>query len=113
MLKMCLNWKVLIPVAAGVLLLTVTVPGFTSVLPVLLFLAVCPLMMFLMMRGMMGGTPTGAPPDAPQAEPTAGSNANATAAELRVEQAQLNRRLAALEAGQSPGTLEAPGPRRL
>ncbi|MEO6456693.1 MAG: DUF2933 domain-containing protein [Chloroflexia bacterium] len=115
MLKMCLNWKVLTAIAAGVLLLTVAVPGFSAVLPVLLFLTVCPLMMFLMMNGMMGEKQSGSSHGSPQSEHTANVNPNATptelVAELRAEQVQISRRIAELEASSSHVTLEAPGHR--
>ena len=120
MLKMCLNWKVLTAIAAGVLLLAVAVPGFSAVLPVLFFLAICPLMMFLMMNGMMGGKQSGSSQDSPQSEHTANVtnvNHNATAtelvAELRAEQEQISRRITELEAGQPQETLEVPGRRGL
>ncbi len=91
MLKMCLNWKVLTSIAAGVLLLAVAVPGFSAVLPILFFLAICPLMMFLMMNGMMGGKQSGSSQDSPQSEHTAkvtnvtNVSHNATATELAAE----------------------------
>ena len=129
MLKMCLNWKVLTAVGAVALVLAVAVPGFSAVLPVLLFLAVCPLMMFLMMNGMMGGSQNGSSHASPQSEQVANATSvtgltsvtnadrNATpaelAAELRVQQEQLSRRIAELEAGQPKATLEATAPRGL
>ena len=129
MLKMCLNWKVLTVVGAVVLLLVVAMPGFSALLPILLFLAICPLMMFLMMNGMMGATQSGSSQGSPISEQIAKAtnathvpevtdvNPNVTpaelAAELRVQQEQISRRIAELEAGQPNATLEAPAPRGL
>lgn len=58
-MQMCLNWKVLLGLAAVALLVGVLAPQFLlSALPILLVLA-CPLSMLFMMSGMRGGMPGG------------------------------------------------------
>ncbi len=111
-LKMCMNWRVLAAVAVGALLLAVVVPGFSAALPVLLIVALCPIMMFVMMNGMngkTGETHNGSSDSSPQSERTANANRNATpprsVAELKAEQRQISLRIAELEASQSPTTL--------
>ncbi|MDQ6748545.1 MAG: DUF2933 domain-containing protein [Candidatus Dormibacteraeota bacterium] len=96
-----MNWKVLAGIAAVVLILSQVVPGVFATLPFLLFLVVCPLMMFFMMRGMGGMAPSGA---TPAAQPDELANTMAMGggiAELKAEQAALTRPSAALETKQA------------
>jgi hypothetical protein len=112
-LKMCLNWKVLAAIAVGALLLAVAVPGFRSGVPVLLFLIICPLMMFLMMTGMQSGASHDSPPSEHTATDTRNAMTTETAVELRAQREQISNRIAVLEASPSHLTLENPDRGRL
>ena len=112
-LKMCLNWKVLAAIAVGALLLAVAVPGFRSGAPGLLFLIICPLMMFLMMTGMQSGSSHDSPPSVHPPTDTRNATTAETALELRAQREQLSDRIAALEASPSHLTLETPDRGRL
>ena len=118
LLKMCMNWKVLVGIAAVVLVVAQFVPGALASLPLLLFLVVCPLMMFLMMRGMPGMAESGTPPAAPSGPPAPTTPMAGGIADLKAAQESLQRQITALEAGAPPadplGTAPviAPAPRR-
>ncbi|PZS01911.1 MAG: hypothetical protein DLM69_04525 [Candidatus Chloroheliales bacterium] len=97
-----INWKVLVGIAVVLLALSQFVPGILAALPLLLFLIICPLMMFLMMRGMMG-MPQGGSASAAQPTQTANDMVmGGGIAELKAEQEALNRQIAELEARQTP-----------
>lgn len=108
MLKMCLNWKVMVGLAAAGLGIYLLAPGaFAAALP-LLFLAVCPLSMVVMMMMMnRSGGDTGSPQesnDDPVASPatapppTASTTEGALQAELDHVQARQTALLDQLEA---------------
>lgn len=92
MLKMCLNPKVLMGLAAvgvGVYLLA---PGaFAAALP-LLIIAVCPLSMVVMMAMMGRGSGEARPPR--DADPATEADVRAELAQLHARQEDLNARLA-------------------
>ncbi len=102
LLKMCINWKVLLGIAAVVLILSQFIPGLLATLPFLLFIVICPLMMFLMMRGMPGMSASGSAPAAQPGHPANTMAIGGGIAELKAEQEALNHRIAELEAGQTP-----------
>ncbi len=104
--KQWLNWKVLAGVAVVLLVLAQVVPGVLTTLPFLLFLVVCPLTMFFMMRGMSGMAPSGATPAAQPEEPANTMAMGGGIAELKAAQAALTRQIAELEAKQTLGPSE-------
>lgn len=61
MVKCCLNWKVVAGVAVTGAGLWVMAPGLVSAALPLLFLAICPVSMLLMMRMMQGEQKASAP----------------------------------------------------
>jgi hypothetical protein len=90
MLKMCLNWKVLVGLAVlGVGIYAVAPDVAAAALPILL-LALCPLSMLLMMKGMHG--------DGPQAPETDdGMPRDEQLARLKAQHAALDEKIGALE----------------
>lgn len=94
MLKMCLNWKVLLGLAAvGVGIYLVAPSLVLAALPILL-LAACPLSMLLMMWGMQHTQGQGQQP--PQ-EPDLGLTREERITQLRTQQAALADQIGALE----------------
>lgn len=94
MLKMCLNWKVLVGLAAtGVGVYLVAPDLVLAALPILL-LAACPLSMLLMMWGMQHAQ---SQEQQTPHEPDVGQTREERIAWLRSEQAALADRLGALE----------------
>lgn len=99
MLKMCLNWKVIVGVAVVGVALFVYAPGFAYAALPFLVLAICPLSMIFMMKAMngMGG-------DSKSSEGCAMSGQKqpegreGQLAQLKGEQQQLSSKIAALEA---------------
>lgn len=97
-MKMCLKWQVIAGAAlaaAGVWLLA---PGVLGAAMPLLFLAVCPLSMLLMMRGMSAPSQRcSTDPDLPATEAT--SDEEARIADLQAQVRELNAQQAAASAG--------------
>lgn len=96
-LRMCLNWKVLLALAAVAAAVWVVAPNaLVGAIPLLL-LAACPLSMLLMMwvmnRGMKAGhhTPQPAPDDAPTGP---GLEPGTRLAELQASRTVLDREIA-------------------
>lgn len=98
MLKMCLNWKVIVSVAVVGIALFVYAPGFAYAALPFLVLAICPLSMIFMMKAMngMGG-------DSKSGEGCAMSGQKqpegkeGQLAQLKAEQQELSSKIAALE----------------
>lgn len=92
--RMCLNWRVIAAVSAvGVALLLFAPHLATSALPVL-FVAICPLSMLLMMRAMQGDR---APSQPKQAVGSNEATSREPLAELKGEAARLHEQEEALE----------------
>ncbi len=89
MLKICLNWKVLVGLAAVVIGVYTVAPGALAAALPILALAACPLSMLLMMRVMHGGqdaSESGLPREDPLAH-------------LKSQRAALDAEIGALERG--------------
>jgi hypothetical protein len=94
MLKMCLNWKVLVSLAAVGVGVYLFAPGLLAEAVPILLLAVCPLSMLLMMWAMQH--PQGQGQQTPQ-EPDGGLTREEQVARLRAQQAALADRIGELE----------------
>jgi uncharacterized protein YlxW (UPF0749 family) len=101
-LRMCVNWKVLLGAAVAGLVLWVVAPGaLAAIIPVVL-VAVCPLSMLLMMRAMHDGPATNGGGDAGEESADRGralADLKAQLARTQQEQETLSRRIARMEAG--------------
>ncbi|MBF6590787.1 MAG: DUF2933 domain-containing protein [Ktedonobacterales bacterium] len=116
--SMCLNWKVVAALAAVGVGIWLVAPGVFGVALPLLFLAICPLSMLLMMRGMgsmgnmgnMGGTSTMGGTEAPASLPLVSSREERLAdlrgqlARIQAEQDVLAREIATLGRAEAPFT---------
>jgi hypothetical protein len=99
MLKMCLNWKVIVGVAAAAVAIYLYAPGFALAALPFLVLAICPLSMIFMM-GAMGnmnrdGEKSGA---ACAMSGNKRGNREEEFAKLKEQQRQLGDKIAAMEA---------------
>lgn len=90
---MCLNWKVIAGVAAVGIGIWAMAPGLVAGIAPLLIFAICPLSMWLMMRGMSGtmGSKASASPGA------TGPSGPGDLAALKAEHARVAAKLEALE----------------
>ncbi|MGQ0669769.1 MAG: hypothetical protein ACT4PO_08890 [Actinomycetota bacterium] len=102
--RMCLDWRVVVALAAVGLGVWALAPNLLASLGPLLVLAVCPLSMILMMAAMRGGSHASTGDDAAHAD-TSGRPHDRRLAELEARRAALSREIAQLEedeAVQSP-----------
>ena len=90
MLKMCLNWKVLVGLVAVGAGIYAVAPNLTVAALPFLLLAICPLSMMFMMKGMQGDG-TKAP------EMDSELTRDEQLARLRTEQTNLDEQIGALE----------------
>lgn len=114
---MCLNWKVLVGLAAVGLAIWVVVPNLVGAALPLLILAACPLSMLLMARGMQGGQ-CSTPPTRPSEQASRPVGMRLTRDEqlaelkaqltiLQTRQQAIAREIAELEAASAPAVREA------
>lgn len=97
MLKACYDWRVIAAVAAVGIGILVFAPSIFAFAAPLLFLAICPLSMLLMMK-MMGSQQHGEPGALPAPSADRAAVLRARLASTRVEQERLARELEAIEA---------------
>lgn len=95
MLKMCLNWKVLVGLAVLGIGIYAVAPDLAAAAFPFLLLAICPLSMVFMMKGMQGD-------EAKTPKMDAGLNRNEQLARLRTEQTSLTKQIGALERNEIP-----------
>ena len=97
---MCMNKRALVGLGAGIGGLLLVNPAWgAAALPLLVF-ALCPLMMFVMMRGMGGAGSTCEKPSSPSAEGLAAAeSADERIASLQAQLRELKAAQAASEAG--------------
>jgi len=103
--KMCLNWRVIAAVVVVALGVLVFAPRLASATLPLLFVAICPLSMILMMRSMQGGRTSvqpkraGSPDEQPAGQPRL-ADLKGEVARLREQQDALDQQIARLEGSQ-------------
>lgn len=96
--RMCLDWRVVVALAAVGLGVWALAPNLLASLGPLLVLAVCPLSMILMMAAMGGGSHASTEDDAAHAD-TSGRSDERRLAELTARREALTRQIAQLEEG--------------
>lgn len=98
--KMCQNWKFLVGIAIVALAVLAIAPKLAWGLIPFLFILVCPLMMFLMMRGMgtMGSDRNAQSPVETSPVPIPAGTREERLAELKARNETLTRQVVELEA---------------
>ncbi len=110
---MCLNWKVLVGLAAVGFGIWVVAPNLMGAALPLLVVAACPLSMLFMMRGMQGSQcaaqpqATTAPADVALTREEQIAMLKAQLASVQVRQQAIAREIAQLEAARVPAVREA------
>ncbi len=118
MLKMCLNWRVMVALAATGVLIYVVAPNLVAAALPFLMLAICPLSMLFMMRSMGHGAGGGQCDG--HGEPSPKTNAanltreqqvaelKSELSEVQARQAAIADHLAALERDEVPAPNDSP-----